>query len=710
MRIILLIFTLIIVSCSQKEDSNSAQDAVNDVCEQEIFGPCIDPIENFQYSANQLVLSRNQAPIFVVPTYTSTVATPVEFYPNVSLPEGLSLNRDSGIISGSPTTIQEEQDYIIIVRYSDDTIKQQFDARGGGGLRTYTISIRVLDIPPANIQYSNSELIVERRENIPDIQITTLEGGPVTSYEVSPALPEGILFNSETGEIEGSPVSEQPRTQYVVTAKNSGGQTSTSIFITVTGRSPENLNYLDNNISYLAGIPLSRENLPIYSGDTATTFSINPVLPLGMIFDTTTGVISGNPSQVISNQDYTITANNEWGNSQGQITLSVLDNITGISTGLNHTCVIKNKKVSCSGRNEFNQLGRVASDTCLDDNNDTYPCEKGFDYVLMNTSPLEALSLVSTRSSNCALGEDKKVYCWGDNLFGQLGTNDSASNNIVPDTVKIDTLGTELTNVDSISAGNLHVCAKTSLGKAYCWGDNSRGQLSNSVLTTSNYAIPVNRNSLEINNVTAVTAGYEHSCVITNGNVECWGNNDEGQLSTGDTNSITDSLVFAIDTADDILDNITQMILGRSFSLFINDSNQISSVGNNDEGQLATGDTLSRLKTGLTNGPIVSDKVFNGDNSFCFINSDTTGSCVGRNNFNFGRGTATGINTTPVSILNEAGDADMTNITLISSGYSRHRCLARQGELYCFGKNDMGQLGEGSVSDVLLPTLITVPQ
>ena len=710
MRSFLLILSLIfIVSCSKKEDSSSAEDAISDVCETQIFGPCIDPISNFSYGANQLILTKGQNPIFLVPSYIATAD--VEFYPSISLPEGLVINRDTGVISGSPLQIQEEKSYAIIIRYSDDNIRQQFNARGdGGGLKTFSIKIKILDIPPSNIVLGNNDISVARRDNIPDITVTSVEGGSVLSYEVTPNLPEGLFLDTETGTISGSPVFEQQRTSYLLTAKNSGGQDSVNFYIEVTGRPPENLNYLDNVSSYLAGESLYRDNLPIYSGDTASSYEINPQLPKGMTFDTNSGVISGNPSEIVTDSEFQIKAINDWGEAVTNITISTLDNITDISTGLNHTCVIKNKKVNCSGRNEFSQLGRISSDMCLDDNSDSYPCEKTFDFVNNNGEPLEAIKIVSTRSSNCVLSEDTRVYCWGDNLFGQLGSNNLNSNNIQPEAVVIDIEGTKLNNVVEIDAGNLHVCARTNIGKVYCWGDNRVSQQGSLIFTQIDYAKEILDDiGNPISGIDKIALGYNHTCYIKDMKVKCVGDNSLGVLGLGNTDPSSE-FKEVIDLSSNILSGISDVFLGRSYSLAFVEGQGLFSWGTNDNGQLATDNTSPRTKAGITNPIINSNKIYKGEDSFCFIKDDLKGYCVGQNDFNFGRPTVTGINTSPVAIFNEAGDGEMNDITLISKGYSRHRCLARTGRLYCFGKNIMGQLGDGSISDSLLPKEIVVNQ
>ena len=80
------------------------------------------------------------------------------------------------------------------------------------------------------------------------------------------------------------------------------------------------------------------------------------------------------------------------------------------------------------------------------------------------------------------------AYCWGDNTYGQLGngTNTSSSS-----PVRVKDSSGALTGkiVTAVTAGSSHACALDSSGGAYCWGDNGSGQLGNA--STANSSVPV---------------------------------------------------------------------------------------------------------------------------------------------------------------------------------------------------------------------------
>jgi len=94
--------------------------------------------------------------------------------------------------------------------------------------------------------------------------------------------------------------------------------------------------------------------------------------------------------------------------------------------------------------------------------------------------------IVSGDGYSCSMS-DGKAYCWGDNTYGQLGNNSTSQSNVP---VAVDTSGAlSGKTILAISAGNSHVCAIASDNQAYCWGNNNNGQLGNN--STSESHVPV---------------------------------------------------------------------------------------------------------------------------------------------------------------------------------------------------------------------------
>jgi len=117
-----------------------------------------------------------------------------------------------------------------------------------------------------------------------------------------------------------------------------------------------------------------------------------------------------------------------------------------------------------------------------------------------------------------------KIFCWGDNAHGQLGTGGREP---ADQPVEVD-VGEAIMDA---SAGWRHSCAVTTSGAVLCWGDNTWGQLGTGGNASSDRPVAVV--GLEEPAI-RVAAGMGHTCVVTMGrDVYCWGLNRQGQLGLG---------------------------------------------------------------------------------------------------------------------------------------------------------------------------------
>jgi len=131
----------------------------------------------------------------------------------------------------------------------------------------------------------------------------------------------------------------------------------------------------------------------------------------------------------------------------------------------------------------------------------------------------------------CALfdgqGSTPGVYCWGDNIAGELGRG-TAGSPAVPGPVTVLPTG-----VTAIAPGYRFTCALAG-GSVLCWGQNDSGQLGNGTLMPT--LMPATTPTLT--DARAIAAGIKHACaVVSDTDIECWGDNSSGELGDGTTTS-----------------------------------------------------------------------------------------------------------------------------------------------------------------------------
>ena len=165
-----------------------------------------------------------------------------------------------------------------------------------------------------------------------------MQGGDVVSWEIHPTLPTGLSIDSVTGTISGTPAGTSPITSYTVYANNTGGSATAVLTIEILEAPPSSITYVPGSFTLTKGTPLGAVTVTA-QGDPVDVWSISPTLPLGLVFDTTNGELSGTPTAVSPLTTYTVTATNNGGSGTTTITIQVNDvapsSITYTLTSLN---------------------------------------------------------------------------------------------------------------------------------------------------------------------------------------------------------------------------------------------------------------------------------------------------------------------------------------------------------------------------------------
>jgi alpha-tubulin suppressor-like RCC1 family protein len=310
-------------------------------------------------------------------------------------------------------------------------------------------------------------------------------------------------------------------------------------------------------------------------------------------------------------------------NTQVMPVQTLLTNSAQIAAGRTHGCaLISDGTVKCWGNNYYGQLGIGSSDS----NAHSTP---------LSVSGIATAAQVGLGDDHsCAVLSDGTANCWGRNNYGQLGDNSQTQRN-APVSVSSGNLNSTILQ---ISGGDQHSCAVLANGQVYCWGYNVWGQLGN-VSTTSPRLTPVRvsgvTGAVQIvaggsNIVSGYTGGY--SCaVLSTGQVKCWGSNYLGTLGiggSGDTSAHgTPSTVSGITTA-------VQLAAGGNHVCALLSDHSIKCWGANYYGQVGNGGTGTRQTTpvsvyGITNAVNITA----GWQHTCAVLADGSTWCWGYNGY-----------------------------------------------------------------------------
>lgn len=136
-----------------------------------------------------------------------------------------------------------------------------------------------------------------------------------------------------------------------------------------------------------------------------------------------------------------------------------------------HACGMYSSQAYCWGNNYWGQLGVDDSET------GTHPAPV-LGQIVFN-------ELSGGYGHTCGRSDSNHLYCWGNNADGQLGYGSIGGVSPVPQAV-----ASQLQFVE-VRAGGGHSCALTAAGALYCWGENVAGQLGNGLNSNSGLMVAV---------------------------------------------------------------------------------------------------------------------------------------------------------------------------------------------------------------------------
>ncbi|MBC7897014.1 MAG: Ig-like domain-containing protein [Cytophagaceae bacterium] len=184
--------------------------------------------------------------------------------------------------------------------------------------------------------------------------------------------------------------------------------------------------------------------------------------------------------------------------------------LRAIAAGWYHTCGLSTAATYCWGENEFGQLGTNSR------------VDASQPVALAQGAPA-FVEVALGRNHTCARTTNGTAWCWGEPQVGNFGAGPGPGDALVPTQIQ----GNAPPFVQ-VASGQAHRCGRSTTGTAWCWGFNIVGQVGNGTTTNAPFPVQIPGGAPPY---AQLTAGAAHTCALTStGAAWCWGLGNSGQL------------------------------------------------------------------------------------------------------------------------------------------------------------------------------------
>lgn len=271
-----------------------------------------------------------------------------------------------------------------------------------------------------------------------------------------------------------------------------------------------------------------------------------------------------------------------------------------------------------------------------------------------------------------------------------------------PGAVAQTTLHVERRYVEVSLAGNSdHTCVRSDRGSLYCWGFNLFGQVGNGSTASTNAPFRV------LSDVELFAVGANHTCAVTVSRLlACWGINQWGELgqpSTGPHSCAWNAGTMPCSTIPvyrTVPFSLVSLTAGESFTCGLTSVGQGVCWGGNYASQLGDLTTQSRPQADTIAGSVRFVTLSAGGHHACGLDADGQPWCWGHNGF-LESGQASGASFSQPTMVPTA-----LRFREISAGDSFTCGVTLDDAAYCWGYNGTGTLGDGGGAATAIPQLV----
>lgn len=367
---------------------------------------------------------------------------------------------------------------------------------------------------------------------------------------------------------------------------------------------------------------------------------------------------------------------------------------TQLAMGIDHACAIESDgDLFCWGASalstttKFRTIKAAGARTCGIAEDSRAYCWVTSDHAPTAVSATDKFrDLAVGANVQCGINEAGKVFCWGSNSTGALGIGSTGVDAVAPTAIQ----STE--TFRAIAAADESVCAITAAGATYCWGRNDKGQLGiGNTITPQTTPKLLNHG----HNYVKIAAKAHSFCGITaTGKTFCWGSDEHGQLGNG-AESGDKSFPQAVDMSQVTGEaRFTNMLAGGWSSCGLTSQGDVYCGGAYSDSILGYGGAL----TGPASRPVPVPTMqkftalTNGYDHQCGLNAEGRAFCWGLNDLGQLGDASTSVKEVfPRAVSLQNGAAFIQ----IAAGNGSSCGLVGDGTVYCWGSDEFGQLGDG---------------